>query len=323
MAEPAVPDQACCNIRAKTAGSQRIIIRQVKLMKEVVVISGKGGTGKTSITAGLAALDINKVLADCDVDAADLHLVLDPEIVDSYEFISGELAEINAEQCSSCGLCRDYCRFGAISEDFQVLQEHCEGCALCLHVCPEGAVTMQARLCGYWYKSRTRFGPLVHARLGIGEENSGKLVTCVRQEVHNLAREQSQELVLVDGSPGVGCPVIASLTNADLALLIAEPTITAAADLRRVLDLIAYFGIPGLTVLNKADINPEQGREIEHFCHQAGVEVAVKVPYDENFTRAQIQGQSVVEYDPQGLGLIMQDVWQAITKVLTEQAEEL
>lgn len=281
-------------------------------MKEVVVISGKGGTGKTSIVAGLAALGPGKVLADCDVDASDLHLILNPDIEETREFISGELAQIDAGLCTSCGLCRDYCRFQAISEDFTVLQEHCEGCALCLHVCPAGAVSMLPRHCGYWFRSRTRFGPLIHARLGIGEENSGKLVTLVRREAHRTALETGSELVLVDGSPGVGCPVIASLSNADLALLVAEPTLTAAGDLRRVLELISHFGIPGLAVVNKADINPELSQEIEVFCREAGVGLATRVPYDQIFTRAQILGQSVVEFDPQGMGQTLQGIWESM-----------
>ncbi|MFP4213584.1 MAG: 4Fe-4S binding protein [Desulfohalobiaceae bacterium] len=290
-------------------------------MKEVVVISGKGGTGKTSIVAGLAALGPEKILADCDVDASDLHLVLDPQIQESHEFVSGELARIDQGLCTACGLCRDHCRFDAISEDYQVLQEHCEGCALCYHVCPAGAISMQPRLCGHWFKSKTRFGPLVHARLGIGEENSGKLVTYVRQEANKLGQSQGKELVLVDGSPGVGCPVIASLTNADLALLVAEPTLTAAGDLRRVLDLIVYFGIPGLAVVNKADINPELSQEIEDFCREAGVDMAAKLPYDQNFTLAQIQGKSVTELDPRGLGRIVRGIWEAMADRLYAPAD--
>jgi len=285
-------------------------------MKEVVVISGKGGTGKTSLVAGLAATGPAKVLADCDVDASDLHLVLEPEILETNQFMSGELASIDPDLCSACGLCRDHCRFRAISEDFRILQEHCQGCALCFHVCPERAVSMHERHCGEWFYSETRYGPMLHARLGIGQENSGRLVTLVRRESRKLAMEKGLEAVLCDGSPGVGCPVIASLTNADLALMVAEPSLSAFADLRRVLELARHFDIPCLAVINKADINHELTLEIESFCSENRVGLAAKLPYDPDFTRAQINGQSIVEYSPGKWGYIMQDIWKVIKERL-------
>lgn len=281
-------------------------------MKEIVVISGKGGTGKTSVVSGLAAIGPEKVLADCDVDAADLHLIMHPEILDSHTFISGEIASIDPDRCTGCGLCLEYCRFHAVSPDYRILEEHCEGCALCSHVCPEEAVTMHSRYCGDWYISRTRFGPMVHASLGIGEENSGKLVTTVRKEAHRVAEEKGYDLVLVDGSPGIGCPVIASLTNADLALLVAEPSVSALGDLERVSELTGFFGIPSRCVINKADINPELTERIEAFCRKRSIQVVGKLPYDERFTQAQIRGQTIVEYDADGLGQEMQSIWSAI-----------
>ncbi|MFO7800746.1 MAG: ATP-binding protein [Desulfovermiculus sp.] len=285
-------------------------------MKEIVVISGKGGTGKTTVTAALAGLGPEKVIADCDVDAADMHLIMNPEIQTTHDFYSGELARIDPETCTQCGECREMCRFGAISEDFQVLAEHCEGCALCSHVCPVQAVHMHERLCGQWYESTTRFGPLVHASLGIGEENSGKLVTTVRKASQSTAEEKNFELVLVDGSPGIGCPVIASLTNADVALLVGEPTVSAIGDLHRVSELTAHFGIKTLALINKVDINPELVQEIKDFCAEQKIEIVGELPYAPAFTKAQLQRQTVCEYDPQGLGATMADIWTRIQSCL-------
>jgi MinD superfamily P-loop ATPase len=281
-------------------------------MKEIVVISGKGGTGKTSVVCGLAGVGPEKVLADCDVDAADLHLIMHPEVRESHRFISGEMASIDRNRCTECGLCLEYCRFQAVSSDYRILEEHCEGCALCSHVCPEGAISMRPRYCGDWFISRSRFGPMVHASLGIGEENSGKLVTTVRKEAHRVAEDMGYDLVLVDGSPGIGCPVIASLTNADLALLVAEPSVSALGDLERVSELTGFFGIPSRCVINKADINPELTERIEAFCRKHSIQVVGKLAYNERFTQAQIHGQTIGEYDADGLGREIQAIWSAI-----------
>jgi MinD superfamily P-loop ATPase len=278
-------------------------------MKEIVVLSGKGGTGKTSLTLALSGLGPTKVLADCDVDAADMHLVLYPEVKETHEFISGELAWIDPETCTECGECLSHCRFEAISPSFQVRPEVCEGCALCFHVCPAGAVQMQERHCGSWFKSMTRFGPLVHASLGIGEENSGKLVTTVRKEASAMAKETEAELVLVDGSPGIGCPVIASLTNADLALIVAEPTMSALSDLERIFELTKHFGIPAQVVVNKSDINDELVQRIESVCSEYSIPIIGRLGYDQAVTRAQIAGQTILEYDPDNLGRSIRDIW--------------
>ena len=285
-------------------------------MNEIVVISGKGGTGKTTITASLAGIVPSQVLADCDVDAADMHLVTQPEIERTHEFYSGELPEIDPDTCSQCGTCRDYCRFGAISEDLQIKKEQCEGCALCYQVCPEGAIQMHPRLCGYWYESRTRFGPMAHATLGTGEENSGKLVTTVRQAAHNTAEKEGYQNVLVDGSPGIGCPVIASLTNASLAVIVGEPTVSAIGDLKRVCELTEFFDIPTLSIINKSDINEDLVSEIEQFCRQKDIPIAGKLPYDPVFTQAQLQGKTVFEYDPEGQGKVLEQIWSNIEKKL-------
>lgn len=281
-------------------------------MKEVVVISGKGGTGKTSIVSALAGLGPDKVLADCDVDAADLHLILEPTIKNSHEFWSGELAAIDPDLCVQCGECVTHCRFGAINNQFQVMQEHCEGCGVCAHVCPTKAAVMTPRMCGHWYHSDTRFGPMIHAALGIGEENSGKLVTTVRQASHNLAESLGRNLVLVDGSPGIGCPVIASLANADLAVIVVEPTMSAVHDMQRVHDLTGHFGVKPLTVINKANINPALVSEINEYCRSRNIPVIGTLPYDTAFTRAQINGQTICEYDPAGTGKMLEEIWEKL-----------
>ncbi|MBN2141274.1 MAG: 4Fe-4S binding protein [Desulfovibrionaceae bacterium] len=281
-------------------------------MKQLVVVSGKGGTGKTSLTAALAGLGPKKVLADCDVDAADLHLVLHPEVLEKQDFYSGELPVRDPDRCTSCGLCLEHCRFGAISEDFRILPEHCEGCAVCAFVCPTGAVEMRRRHCGFQYRSKTRFGTMIHAELGTGQENSGKLVTSVRNAAMEQAQAEGADLVLVDGSPGVGCPVIASLTNTDAAVFVAEPTVSAIHDLKRVHALAKYFKIPGLAIINKTGINPGLEEEIRAFCAAEDIPVAGALPYDMAVTKAQILGQTIVEYDPNGLGRLVQDIWDTI-----------
>ncbi|WP_321403183.1 ATP-binding protein [Maridesulfovibrio sp.] len=278
-------------------------------MKQLVIISGKGGTGKTSVVAGLASIGPKKVLADCDVDAADLHLILHPEIKERHDFLSGERPEINPELCTQCGLCAEHCKFDAISDDFTVIPEKCEGCGVCSYVCPVEAVSVSPRLCGQWFRSETRFGQMVHAELGIGEENSGKLVTTVRNASAEIGEELGAEVVLVDGSPGVGCPVIASLTNADLAVFVAEPTISAIHDLKRVYKLTEHFKIPSMVIINKCGINADKENEIRSFCLEKEILLAGELPYDTIFSKAQLAGQSVVEYDPDGMGKKIEAIW--------------
>jgi len=278
-------------------------------MKQLVVISGKGGTGKTSVVSGLASIGPKKVLADCDVDAADLHLIMHPEIKDRHDFLNGERPEINPELCTQCGLCVEHCKFDAISDEFRIMPEKCEGCGVCSYVCPVEAVSVSPRLCGQWFRSETRFGQMIHAELGIGEENSGKLVTTVRNASAEVGEEIGAELVLVDGSPGVGCPVIASLTNADLAVFVAEPTISAIHDLKRVHKLTEHFRIPSMTIINKCGINAEKEQEIRTFCAEKNILLAGELPYDTIFSKAQLAGQSAVEYDPDGMGKKIEAIW--------------
>lgn len=267
-------------------------------MKELVVLSGKGGTGKTSLVASLAALFRPAVLVDCDVDAADLHLVLQPETDTRETFVGGSKARVEANRCSACGVCLDLCRFGAIAIDgaARVDPLGCEGCGVCADHCPQGAIAMEPAVSGEWYVSRTRCGPMVHARLGVGAENSGKLVTQLRRSAQQVARQRDLGLVLCDGSPGIGCPVIASLTAASLALFVVEPTPSGLHDFQRVADLAARLAVPAVLVVNKADLHPQWVAQIRSAAMTRGVEWLGNVPYDPEVTRAQLAGRSVLEY---------------------------
>jgi MinD superfamily P-loop ATPase len=275
-------------------------------MKELVVISGKGGTGKTSIVASFAALAKNVVFADCDVDAADLHLVLEPKVKHESDFSGGKRASIETEECVGCGKCKDLCRFDAINsngslrdteaETFTVDPISCEGCKVCVEFCPVGAIDFKDSINGRWFISDTRFGPMVHAKLGIAEENSGKLVTLIRKEAKRIAAEEKKDLIIADGSPGIGCPVIASITGADLVLIITEPTLSGKHDLGRVADLTASFGIPTLICVNKSDLNPQMTGQIAEEAGNRGIRLAGKIRYDKAFTKAQIMKATVVEY---------------------------
>jgi len=266
-------------------------------MKELVVISGKGGTGKTSLIGAFAFLAQNKVLCDGDVDAADLHLIMDPKIQKRHDFESGNTAVINPDKCTECGLCRDLCRWDAISEDFIVDSIECEGCGVCVYFCPEDAIDFPVNTSGEWFISDTRFGPMVHARLGIAEENSGKLVTLVRQEARKLAEEKHLDLLLTDGPPGVGCPVIASIGGATALIVVAEPTVSGKHDMERVLQLAAHFQVPAMLCVNKFDLNPDATEAIEDFAKQKNVKPLGRIPFDPSFTKAMVQGQTIFEYD--------------------------
>lgn len=272
-------------------------------MKELVIISGKGGTGKTSVTASFAVLADRPVVCDCDVDAADLHLVLEPTIRERHEFESGHEAVIRQSDCISCGICQDLCRFGAISSTvdmFSIDSISCDGCGVCVRFCPAAAIDFPQRRCGEWFVSDTRCGPMVHARLGVAAENSGKLVSTVRREAKHLAEEENLKMVIVDGPPGIGCPVIASLTGASQVLVVTEPTVSGEHDLERVLSLARHFQIPAAICVNKFDINEEMTRRIEDRAVSAGATIAGRIRYDASVTRAQIQKKAVVELDTPG-----------------------
>lgn len=274
-------------------------------MREIVIISGKGGTGKTSLAASFAVLADRPVITDCDVDAADLHLVLAPEIKERHEFRGGREAVIRADDCIGCSLCLDYCRFDAVKtrEDplrgpvFSVDSVACEGCGVCVRFCPAAAIDFPERLCGEWMISETRCGPMVHARLGIAAENSGKLVSTVRQEARRIAERENRTLILVDGPPGIGCPVIASVTGSDLVLAVTEPTVSGAHDLERVLSLTRHFDIQAAICVNKWDLNPGMADRIEQKAREMGARVAGRIRYDRSVTQAQLQEKAVVETD--------------------------
>lgn len=279
-------------------------------MKEIVVISGKGGTGKTSLTAAFASLASKKgkaVFADCDVDAADLHLVLAPNVMVRNEFVSGHVAHVNPKKClssgedDSCSKCIELCRFDAISHSFrtgcEIDEGACEGCGVCVRFCPVKAISFDDRRCGEWYVSDTRFGTLVHAALDTRAENSGKLVTTVRKEAKRLAIEQNADWIIVDGSPGTGCPVIASITGANEVVIVTEPTLSGQHDLERVASLARHFAIPFSVVVNKADINQSIADSVRDWCTRNEVPFLGMIQYDNVVTKAQIKGQTIIEFE--------------------------
>lgn len=289
-------------------------------MQELVIISGKGGTGKTSLTAAFAALAQPVALADCDVDAADLHLMLRPRIRQREEFRSGATAVIDAERCVQCGACRAACRFDAIDEAFVVDPLACEGCRVCLYACPVQAVTMAENVCGEWFVSDTDYGVMAHAALGVAAENSGKLVATVRQQAKRIAAEEGRDLILIDGSPGIGCPVISSIAGASLVCVVTEPTLSGLHDLRRVIDLTAHFNIPATVCVNKADINPEMTAQIAAYCAERALPVAGTLPYDPLITEAVIRQRPVTELAPDAaISRLIQQMWERLEQQLREK----
>ena len=286
-------------------------------VKELVIISGKGGTGKTSLMAAFASLAENKVLCDADVDAADLHLITHPEVLRRNDFQAGNTAVINKELCTECGLCRELCRWDAISDAYEVNSIGCEGCGVCVHFCPETAIEFPDNTCGEWFVSDTRCGPMVHARLGIAEENSGKLVTLVRQEARKIADDRNLGLILTDGPPGVGCPVIASIGGASAVLIVTEPTVSCKHDMERVAQLAAHFKIPALVCVNKFDLNLELTREIEKYAGENGIDCLGRIPFDPVFTKAMIQAQTILEYNTGSkAGQATREIWQGLSENL-------
>ena len=283
-------------------------------MKELVIISGKGGTGKTSITAALASLAEKIVLADCDVDAADLHLVLCPRIVKQENFWGGKLARIDLQRCTECGRCREVCRFEAITTDYVVDAIACEGCGVCVWNCPVAAISFEPRQSGVWYFSETSRGPMVHATLGIAEENSGKLVTVVRREARQQAENRGAELLLVDGPPGTGCPVIAAIGGADEVLIVTEPTVSAIHDMYRVWQLARHFQVHALLCINKWDLNEELTGSIEKFAAENGLPVVGKISFDRQVTQAQVAGKTVFELGDYKLQDEFLELWQNIRR---------
>jgi MinD superfamily P-loop ATPase len=268
-------------------------------MKQITVLSGKGGTGKTTITASFAVLAHDIVIADCDVDAPDLHMLLHPQIIKTQEFKGPKLAGIDRTKCTECGLCKNSCRFDAINNSLQIDPFSCEGCGVCVVVCPEEAINLQERISGYAFISKTKYGIMSHARLDPGEANSGKLVTLVRHNARQTAEEENSDLILVDGPPGIGCPVIASVTGVDAGLVVTEPTMSGIHDLDRALQLLNHFNILPLVCINKYDINRKNTEKIVKFCEKNKVEVAGKISFDPIVTEAMVAGKTVVEHSPE------------------------
>ncbi len=286
-------------------------------MKEAVIISGKGGTGKTSVMAAFASLARNQVLCDADVDAADLHLITAPTVKERHEFQGGHTAIINKDKCTQCALCQDLCRWDAISDDFEIDSIACEGCGVCVYLCPEQAVDFPLNTCGEWFVSDTVFGPMVHARLGIAEENSGKLVSLVRRKAKELAGEKNLDLILTDGPPGVGCPVIAAVGGASGVLIVTEPTVSGKHDMERVVRLADHFNVPTMVCVNKFDLNLEQSQAIESIANDRNVGVLGRIPFDSTFTQSMVQGQTIFEYNGESeAGRAVKQIWEEIRKIL-------
>ncbi len=283
-------------------------------MKEILVISGKGGAGKTTITAAFSSLAKNAVLADCDVDAPDLHIILQPKILREEPFFAMRIPEKNDSLCISCGRCRDVCRFDAIDENFNLIPVRCEGCGACAFICPTKAIKMIDREAGKIYVSETRFGPFVHAQLRIGEEASGKLVAEVKKKAKELAEKEGREIILLDGSPGIGCPVIASLAGVDLALIVTEPTVSGIHDLRRILKVTKHFGVKAAVCINKFDINKEKAEEIEKFCMKNGIPLIGRIPYNPDVTASMIALKTLIEFSSE-LGGVVKNIWEKLMQI--------
>lgn len=289
--------------------------------KELVVLSGKGGTGKTSLAACFCALEKNIAIADCDVDAADLHLILQPEIKEKGLFSGGDTAHIDPDICTGCGECFQKCRFDAIKQIihndktvYGIDEFSCEGCGVCCLVCPVDATICEPAINGEWYLSSTRFGPLSHAKLGVAEENSGRLVTLVKNKKDVIAGEENLKNAIIDGSPGTGCPVIASLTGADYTLIVTEPTVSGVHDLRRILDVANFFQIKAGIVVNKYDLNPKKTEEIQAIAEETGATFLGTIPYDRSVTEAQVKGLSVVEYTEREISKTIKQIWEKAKK---------
>ena len=287
-------------------------------VKQLAIVSGKGGTGKTTIAAAFASIAKNKILVDCDVDAADLHLLLQPKIVTQEKYFGGRSPHVDLGKCTQCGLCTEICRFNAIGNGL-VNSISCERCGFCSHICPEEAVTMREAFSGDWFVSETPYGPFVHARLGIGEENSGKLVTVVRKKAMEVVQEKGLELILIDGPPGIGCSVTASLTGVNLILAVTEPTLSGIHDLERILKLAEHFKIPSMVCINKFDINLGNSQQIISYCDNNGSKIVGRIPYEPKVVEALVNKKTVMDYPCNEVQAIVHRMWEEVESVLTQQ----
>jgi MinD superfamily P-loop ATPase len=280
-------------------------------IKQLAIVSGKGGTGKTTLTAAFASLAKNKVMVDCDVDAADLHLLLQPNVLFQEKYFGGRSPRVNFDKCNHVGLCTKMCRFKAIDKGVVDLLS-CEGCGFCAYVCPEEAITMEEALSGDWFVSETPFGPFIHARLEIGGENSGKLVTVVRKKAVEVAKEKNLDLILIDGPPGIGCPVTASLTGVNLVLVVTEPTLSGIHDLERILKLSGHFKIPSMVCINKFDINLDNTDQIASYCEKNGSQIVGKIPYEPKVVEALVNRKTLMDYPCHEVQEIVRQIWEAV-----------
>ncbi len=284
-------------------------------MKQITVISGKGGTGKTTLTACLATIATDVVLADCDVDAADLHLLLHPKKGVPQDFYAGKGYRIDLKKCTGCGTCREVCRFGAISDTFVIDPVACDGCGACLYACPAKAIEEHENLAGEFYISSIHEGvtPFVHAQMHVAEDNSGKLVSKVRTEAKRLAELVSASHIIIDGPPGIGCPVNAAITGVDLALVVTEPTLSGMHDLERILDVTRHFKVPSAVVINKFDINTDNAQKIEAICREREVPCLARIPYSKAVVDALVAGKTILETDPEHeISCTITSIWRSI-----------
>jgi MinD superfamily P-loop ATPase len=286
-------------------------------MKQLTVLSGKGGTGKTTITASFAVLAKDAVVADCDVDAPDLHMLLHPKIIKTQEFKGSKLAVVDKTKCTECGLCREKCRFDAITENFAVDPIACEGCGVCTIICPASAIKLAERISGHAYISKTKYGSMAHAMLSPAESNSGKLVTLVRQNAKILAEKEHSNLIIIDGPPGIGCPVIASVTGVDAGFIVTEPTMSGIHDLNRAVQLLKHFNVPPFVCVNMYDVNKDNTDKISTFCKENGIEIAGRIRFNPKVTEAMVNGKTVVEYSPESdVAKEIANIWKKICSTL-------
>ncbi|HNS05851.1 MAG: ATP-binding protein [Candidatus Saccharicenans sp.] len=290
-------------------------------MKQIAIISGKGGTGKTVISAALAALVKDKVMVDCDVDAANLYLLLSPEIQEEGFYSGGKKASVDLDRCTGCGSCLSVCRFSAIEDTkdgkIKIDPISCEGCAVCSYICPAGAISMKNNLAGRWFISSTKYGPFVHARLGVGEENSGKLVSEVRKKAKELAENNGLNYVIIDGPPGIGCPVIAALSGVNLALIVTEPTLSGSHDMERVIQVARHFGARVACALNKFDLNVRISAEVEKWCQANSVPVVAKIPFSEAVVHSVVSGKPVTEAEDDVISGEIKRMWAKISEIIS------
>lgn len=286
------------------------------MVNEIAVISGKGGTGKTTVCVALGSIARNVVMADCDVDAPDVHILLNPSINSKKDFIASKIAVINPDVCKECGLCEEKCRFHAIT-NFQVDPISCEGCGVCAYVCPEIAIEMVNRRSGYLYDSDTRIGPLIYAKLLPGEGNSGRLVTEVRKIGTEVAADKEISTVLIDGSPGIGCPVIATVTGIKLGVIVTEPTMSGIHDMQRVAELLERFRVRTAVIINKFDLNLKNSEAIERYCKGNGIEILGKIKFDSVMTKSMVAAQTLPEFAPDHeITHLLRSIWNRILELL-------